>query len=126
MIGYSDADFAGSVDSRKSTFGYIFKLADGAVSWRSVKQTLTSTSTMEAEFVFCFEASSHGVWLKSFISGLSVTPQTRGSVDYPSTRGIQVKVGLPDATLENRAESPLYGELYPNTKPAYPVPNKAI
>ena len=32
--------------------------------------------------------------------------------------GIQVEVGLPDATLENRAESPLYGELYPNTKPA--------
>ena len=30
---------------------------------------------------------------------------------------MQVEVGLPDATLENRAESPLYGELYPNTKP---------
>ena len=36
-------------------------------------------------------------------------------VDYSSTRGIQVDVGLPDATLENRAESPLYEELYPNT-----------
>ena len=43
-----------------------------------------------------------------------VTSKTRGSVDYPSTRGIQVEVGLPDVTLENRAESPLYGELYPN------------
>ena len=47
-----------------------------------------------------------------------VTPQTRGFVDYPSTRGIQVDVGLPDATSENRAESPLYGELYPSTSPA--------
>ena len=37
VIGYSDADFAGCVNSRKSTSGYIFKLADGAVSWRSVK-----------------------------------------------------------------------------------------
>ena len=46
-----------------------------------------------------------------------MTPQTRGSVDYPSTRGIQVDVGLPDATSENRAKSPLYGELYPNTIP---------
>ena len=72
VIGYSDADFAGCVDSRKSTSGYIFKLADGVVSWRSAKQTLTATSTMEAEFVSCFEASSHGVWLKSFISGLRV------------------------------------------------------
>ena len=47
-----------------------------------------------------------------------VTPQTGGSVDYPSTHGIQVDVGLPEATIENRAESPLYGELYPNTSPA--------
>ena len=72
VIDYSDADFAGCVDSRKSTSGYIFKLADGAMSWRSVKQTLTATSTMEAKFVSCFEASSHGVWLKSFISGLRI------------------------------------------------------
>ena len=35
-----------------------------------MKQTLTATSTMEAEFVSCFEATSQGVWLKSFISGL--------------------------------------------------------
>ena len=77
VIGYSDSDFVGCVDSRKSTSGYIFKLADGAVSWRSAKQTLTATSTMEAEFVSCFEASSRGVWLKSFISGLRI-------VDYIS------------------------------------------
>ena len=72
VIGYSDSDFAGCVDSRKSTSGYIFMFAGGAVSWRSAKQTLTATSTMEAEFVSCFEATSHGVWLKSFISGLRI------------------------------------------------------
>ena len=72
VISYSDTDFACCVDSRKSTSGYIFKLADGAMSWRSEKQTLTATSTMEAEFISCFEASSHGVWLKSFISGLRI------------------------------------------------------
>uniref|UniRef100_A0A2N9I6P9 CCHC-type domain-containing protein n=1 Tax=Fagus sylvatica TaxID=28930 RepID=A0A2N9I6P9_FAGSY len=48
------------------------KVMSGAVSWRSAKQTLTATSTMEAEFVSCFEATSHGVWLKSFISGLRI------------------------------------------------------
>ena len=52
-------------------------------------------------------------------------PKTRGSVDYLSTRGIQVEVGLPDATLENRAESPLYGELYPKTVPAYTCPKQS-
>ena len=72
VIGYSDSDFAGCVDSRKSTSGYIFMLAGGAISWRSAKQTLGTTSTMEAEFVSCFKATSHGVWLKSFISEISI------------------------------------------------------
>ena len=72
VVGYSDSDFDGCVDSRKSTSGYVFMFASGAVSWRSNKQTLTATSTMEAEFVSCFEATSHGVWLRSFMSGLRV------------------------------------------------------
>ena len=72
LVGYFDADFAGYVDSHKSTFGYIFIMASGAVSWRSVKQTLIATSTMEAKFVSCFEATSQVVWLKSFIYVLRV------------------------------------------------------
>ena len=72
LVSYSDADFASCVDSRKSTSGYIFIMVGGVVSWRSVIQTLIATSTMEAEFVSCFEATSQGVWLKSFIHGLRV------------------------------------------------------
>ncbi|XP_051148636.1 secreted RxLR effector protein 161-like [Andrographis paniculata] len=72
VIGYSDPDYAGCIDTRKSTSGYVFMLAGGAISWRSAKQSITATSTMKAEFVSCFEASSHSVWLKSFISELRV------------------------------------------------------
>jgi len=35
VIGYSDADFAGYVDSTKSTSGYVFTLANGTISWKS-------------------------------------------------------------------------------------------
>jgi hypothetical protein len=35
--GYSDADYAGDKDDRKSTTGYVFTLAGGAISWRSCK-----------------------------------------------------------------------------------------
>lgn len=72
VIGYSDSDFAGCVDTRKSTSGYIFMLAGGAISWRSAKQTMIATSTMEAEFISCFEATSQGLWLKSFITELRI------------------------------------------------------
>ena len=54
---YSDADFAGDIDDRKSTSGYMFTLAGGAISWKSPKQSVTASSTMYAEFVACYEAS---------------------------------------------------------------------
>jgi len=69
---FSDSDFAGCQDSLKSTSGYIFMLAGGAVSWRSVKQTFTASSTMAVEFVACYEASNHGIWLRNFVTGLKV------------------------------------------------------
>ena len=72
VVGYSDLDFAGFVDSLKSTIGCIFMFTSGGVSWRSTKQTLIATSTTEAEFISCFEATLHGVWLKSFIYRLRI------------------------------------------------------
>ncbi|RVX18276.1 Retrovirus-related Pol polyprotein from transposon TNT 1-94 [Vitis vinifera] len=72
VTDYSNSNYAGCIDLRKSTSGYVFMLTGGTVSWKSSKQTLTATSTMKAEFVSCFEATSHGVWLKSFISGLRI------------------------------------------------------
>ncbi|KAH9741472.1 Integrase catalytic domain-containing protein [Citrus sinensis] len=72
IIGYSDSDFAGCQDSRRSTSGYIYMLAGGAISWRSAKQTLVASSTMAAEFVACYEASNQGIWLRNFVIGLRI------------------------------------------------------
>ena len=70
--GYSDADFAGDKDDRKSTSGYIFTLAGGAISWKSFKQSTVASSTMYAEFIACFEATGQAIWLKKFIPDLKV------------------------------------------------------
>ena len=72
VIGYLDSDFARCVDIRKSTFGYLFLLVEGAISWKSVKQSIIATSTMEDEFVVCFEAMVHFLCLRNFISGLGI------------------------------------------------------
>jgi len=68
--GYTDSDFAGCVDTRKSTFGYVYLLAEGEISWKSAKQSVITASTMEAEFVACFEATVQANWLRNFISRL--------------------------------------------------------
>ena len=72
VVGYSNSDYAGCKDTRKSTFGYLFLLADGAISWKSGKQSVIATSTMEAEFIACFEATVQSLWLRNFINGLSI------------------------------------------------------
>ncbi|XP_070009268.1 secreted RxLR effector protein 161-like [Nicotiana tabacum] len=68
----ADSDLGGCKGTGKSTSGYIFLLDGGVVSWRSVKQTIVATSTMEAEFIACYEATSQALWLKNFISGLRI------------------------------------------------------
>ena len=72
IIGYSDSDFAGCQDSRRSTTGYVYLLGGGAISWKSAKQTLVASSTMAAEFIACYEASNHGLWLRNFVTGLRI------------------------------------------------------
>ena len=56
----------------KSTSSYIYLLAGCAISWKSVKQSIVASSTMADEFVTCYEASNHGIWLRNFITRLRI------------------------------------------------------
>ena len=47
-------------------------MVEGVVLWKSVKQTLTASSTMEAAYVACYEATCHAIWLRNSISTLEV------------------------------------------------------
>lgn len=49
--GYSDSDWAGDKESRKSTSGYIFMLNGGPVSWCSKRQPTLALSSTEAEYI---------------------------------------------------------------------------
>nr|CAN72650.1 hypothetical protein VITISV_040400 [Vitis vinifera] len=58
ITGYSNSDFASYHDSRRSPSYYVFMLAEAAISWKSVKQSLIATFTMEVESIACYEASN--------------------------------------------------------------------
>ena len=72
VIEYLDSNFTRCVDTRKSTFGYLFILAKGPILWKSAKQSIIAASTMKAKFVACFESTIHGLWLQNFISRLGI------------------------------------------------------
>ena len=57
FVGYTDSDFAGDVNQRKSTGGFVFMYGGSAVAWSSKLQTIVATSTCEAELV----AAARGV-----------------------------------------------------------------
>jgi hypothetical protein len=78
--GYSDSDFAGDVDDRKSTLGYILTLVGGAISWKSSKQIITASFAMYAEFVACYQATGQVNWLKKFMPELKVVDDIRRSL----------------------------------------------
>jgi hypothetical protein len=75
---YVDADFAGDLDSRKSTTGFVFLLNGSAISWGSKKQTSVATSTVEAEYIAAATAIKEAMWMGRMLEelGMSVGPIT--------------------------------------------------
>ena len=69
--GYVDADFAGDLDRRRSTTGYVFTLGDTSISWKSVLQATVALSTTEAEYMAIAEAVKEAIWLRALIGELS-------------------------------------------------------
>ena len=67
--GYADAAFANQ-DDCKSTSGYVFMAAGGAITWRSKKQTTVALSSTEAEYIALAEAAREACWLRNLYSEL--------------------------------------------------------
>ncbi|CAL2278979.1 unnamed protein product [Prunus armeniaca] len=61
---YTDSDYAGDQEDRKSTSGYVFLFSSGAVSWSSKKQPIVTLSTTEAEFITAASCACQVVWLR--------------------------------------------------------------
>ena len=87
LIGFSDADYAGDIETRRSTTGYVFYLANGAVSWSSQRQKLVTLSTNEAEYLAASVATRELVWLRKLLKdiGCPCAEETTLFVDNQST-----------------------------------------
>ena len=70
LVGYTDSDWAGSFDDRKSTLAYVFCLGSKAISWSSKKQNSVALSSAEAEYISVNEATREAVWLRRILIDL--------------------------------------------------------
>jgi len=88
LIGYSDSDWAGDPDTRRSTTGYVFVLGDeqsnicsGAISANSRLQPTVALSSTEAEYMAVCSAAAEAIYLRALIGGLGY-PQTAATIIY--------------------------------------------
>jgi hypothetical protein len=84
LMAFSDSDWAGDLDKRKSTSGFIFFINGGAVSWKSRTQKCVAQSSAEAEYIASSETAKEAVWLRSLIStvkGREIEEPTMLNVD---------------------------------------------
>ncbi|KAI3649368.1 hypothetical protein MP228_005777, partial [Amoeboaphelidium protococcarum] len=71
--GWSDADWAGDTDGRKSTGGYLFKLANSPVSWQSKLQNIVALSSCESEYIALSNSAQEAIWLRRLLQEIGWT-----------------------------------------------------
>jgi len=81
ITAYSDADWAGCPNTRKSTSGYAVFLGDNLISWSSKRQSTISRSSAEAEYRAVANAIAEATWLRQLLLELH-TPLRRATLVY--------------------------------------------
>jgi hypothetical protein len=74
LIGYSNADWGENQDNWRSTTGFVFLMADGAVTWTLRMQKTVARSLTEAEYMALSEACSEIAWLTSLQKEIGYSP----------------------------------------------------
>ena len=70
--GYCDADFAGDLDTRRSTTDFVFILSGGVICWSSRLQPTVAVSTSEAEYMASTQAVKEALWLRKLLLDFGV------------------------------------------------------
>ena len=87
LKGYTDADWAGCHDSRRSTAGYLFNIGSGAISWQSKRQSVVALSTCEAEFMGQTQATKEAIWLRRLLDELNIDQGKTATIIWGDNQG---------------------------------------
>jgi len=107
LSGFSDSDFGGNRNTRKSTTGNIFQIAGNTICWWSVKQWCVSTSTVEAKYIAVSTTAKHQIWLQNALSDLRIdipaalSTDNNGSIDLTNNPRISDKSKHIDITYHH-------------------------
>jgi len=87
LRGFTDADWAGCRQTRRSTAGYLFNIGSGAISWQSKRQNIVALSTCEAEFMGQTQATKEAIWLRRLLHELNMGQGQRATIICGDNQG---------------------------------------
>jgi hypothetical protein len=87
LKGFTDADWGGCRDTRRSTAGYLFHIGSGAISWQSKRQGVVALSTCEAEFLGQTQATKEAVWLRRLLNELNMNQGPNATIICGDNQG---------------------------------------
>ncbi|XP_058784688.1 secreted RxLR effector protein 161-like [Vicia villosa] len=90
LMGYSDSDWYGDIDDRKSTSGYVFFMGNTTFTWLSRKQPIVTLSTCEAEYVASSWCVCHAIWLRRLLSKLEQRQENATTVQVDNKSAIEL------------------------------------
>ncbi|GKV33525.1 hypothetical protein SLEP1_g42028 [Rubroshorea leprosula] len=90
LAGFTDSDYAGDLDDRKSTSGFVFMLGSGAISWSSKKQPIVTLSTTEAEYVAATSCACQVIWLRRIMEELELNQHEATSIYCDNSSAIKL------------------------------------
>ena len=116
VVGYSDADWASDINSRRSTTGYIFFMSGGPVSWKSKLQPTVALSTSEAEYMALSFSAQEALALKRLCTSFRIDDlpvmlyednsgaiaMAHNPVHYAKTKHIHIRFHFVRECVENK------------------------
>jgi hypothetical protein len=90
IFGYSDNDWGGDTDDRKSTSGFAFYMGDMTFTWLSKKQPIVTLSTCEAEYVAAATYVCHAIWLRRLLKKINLTQDVATPIYLDSKSAIEL------------------------------------
>ena len=89
LTGFTDSDWAGDPDTRRSTSGYVFNVGSAAISWSAKRQPTVSLSSCEAEYIGQTNATKEAIWLQGFLKEINpaLDPGLGATIIYGDNQG---------------------------------------
>ena len=87
LIGYTDSDWAGDQDTRRSHSGYVFNVGSGAISWSSKRQPTVALSSTEAEYMGQTQATKEAIWLRRLLKELHAQDSIAATTIFGDNQG---------------------------------------